>query len=149
VMSGEEWADDALMLDRAVALLSAEGAQARADAALKARAVRHATPQAMAEATLANYARALPMAPRDASIGAAFDNARVRDALGYRPWTPPAIAEPVVQMPVTPSPATASGSMWQRLALRALAMRRTPMGRLLYRMTPAPVIDALKSRLHD
>jgi hypothetical protein len=27
-------------------------------------------------------------------------------------------------------------------------MRRTPMGRFLYRMTPEPVIDALKARLH-
>jgi hypothetical protein len=37
--------------------------------------------------------------------------------------------------------------MWQRIAQRALAMRRTPMGRLLYRVTPEPVIDALKARL--
>jgi hypothetical protein len=34
------------------------------------------------------------------------------------------------------------------MARRALAMRRTPVGRLLYRMTPEPVIDALKARLH-
>ena len=36
----------------------------------------------------------------------------------------------------------------RRLAQRVLAMRRTPMGRLLYRVTPEPVIDALKARLH-
>jgi hypothetical protein len=34
-----------------------------------------------------------------------------------------------------------------RFARRALAIRRTPIGRVLYRMTPAPVIDALKARL--
>jgi hypothetical protein len=34
-----------------------------------------------------------------------------------------------------------------RFARRALAMRATPVGRVLYRMTPAPLIDALKSRL--
>jgi hypothetical protein len=41
-----------------------------------------------------------------------------------------------------------ANGVWQRIAERALAMRRTPMGRVLYRMTPAPVIDALKARLH-
>jgi hypothetical protein len=34
-----------------------------------------------------------------------------------------------------------------RFARRALAMRGTPMGRVLYRMAPTPLIDALKARL--
>ena len=44
--------------------------------------------------------------------------------------------------------AVAPEGVLRRLARRALAMRRTPMGRLLYRVTPEPVIDALKARLH-
>jgi len=72
----------------------------------------------------------------------------VRDALGYRAWEPPAepalpdrVAIDAPPMPMQPQ------SLMARVARRALAMRSTPMGRVLYRMTPAPVIDALKSRL--
>jgi GT2 family glycosyltransferase len=43
-------------------------------------------------------------------------------------------------------PAQPSPDVWQRLARRAFAIRRTPVGRLLYRVTPEPVIDALKAR---
>jgi len=53
------------------------------------------------------------------------------------------IAEPIAEAAAMDRPA----GVWQRIAQRALAMRRTRMGRLLYRMTPEPVIDALKARL--
>ena len=78
-----------------------------------------------------------------------FGNDRVRDALGYRPWSPPAdrsgVAKPVLDGDPT-APSQPRGLI-ARVARRALAMRTTPMGRVLYRMTPAPVIEALKSRL--
>ena len=54
------------------------------------------------------------------------------------------VAEVVAHPPVTSD----NEPTWlTRMARRALVIRRTPMGRLLYRMTPAPLIDALKARL--
>jgi len=34
-----------------------------------------------------------------------------------------------------------------RAARAALSIRQTPIGRVLYRMTPRPLLDALKARL--
>jgi GT2 family glycosyltransferase/glycosyltransferase involved in cell wall biosynthesis len=143
VLTDEEWRDDARMLDRVLEILSPGVSGARDAAAAKARAARHATLDAMADATLACYEGALEKRG-DARIARPFANARVRDALGYRPWQPPQIVEHV---PDT-LPDAASRTLWGRVALRALAIRRTPVGRLLYRLTPAEVIDALKARLH-
>jgi GT2 family glycosyltransferase/glycosyltransferase involved in cell wall biosynthesis len=141
VMSDDEWSDDDRMLDRILDLLSSDADEARNVAAANARAVRHATPEAMTRATLAHYASALATTP--ALYVPAFSNARIRDALGYRPWQPPAMAPASVESVTSPPE-----GVLHRLAQRALAMRRTPMGRLLYRVTPEPVIDALKARLH-
>lgn len=143
VMTRDEWNDDDRMLDRVLALLSPEAIDARRTAAANARAVPHVTPRQMAEATLVHYAAAVAQA-RPAGGARAFSNRRIRDALGYRAWTPPPIPEPIAQAPATDR----SPGVWQRLAQRVLAIRRTPMGRLLYRMTPEPVIDKLKARLH-
>ena len=143
VLTDEEWRDDARMLDRVLAILAPDARAARDAAAAKARVARHATPDAMADETLACYEAALGTRG-DSGAARAFPNARVRDALGYRPWEPPQVAEPVPDA----MPAAASKTLWGRVALRALAIRRTPLGRLLYRMTPAEVIDALKARLH-
>jgi O-antigen biosynthesis protein len=143
VMTGDEWNDDDRMLDRVLSLLSSEASDARRTAAANARAVPHVAPREMADATLVHYAASVPRARRD-GVARAFSNRRMRDALGYRDWTPPAIAEPTAPAPVV----AGSPGVWQRLAQRALAIRRTPMGRLLYRMTPEPVIDKLKARLH-
>lgn len=142
VMTNDEWHDEDRMLDRVLALLSPAAAADRRNAAANARAAPHATPRAMAEATLVNYARAVAEG-RPANISPAFSNLRIRDALGYRPWTPPTIPDLVAEAPAS----HARGGVWQRVARRALAIRRTPMGRLLYRMTPEPLIDALKARL--
>jgi glycosyltransferase involved in cell wall biosynthesis len=142
VMSDDEWSDDDRMLDRILALLSCDADEARDLAAGNARAVRHATPEAMTRATLARYASAIARAPMLHAPG--FGNARIRDALGYRPWQPPALAPAAADEATSPTP----DGVLQRIAQRALAMRRTPMGRLLYRVTPEPLIDALKARLH-
>ncbi|MGE5171587.1 MAG: glycosyltransferase [Rudaea sp.] len=140
VMTEEEWRDDDRMLDRILALLSPDAGACLEVAAANARAVRHVTPQAMTQATLAHYAKAI--VPRVAGSEAVFTNERIRDALGYRPWHPPAITAPATDV----ATAVPDGVL-RRIARRALAMRRTPMGRLLYRVTPEPVIDALKARL--
>ncbi|HJU24043.1 MAG TPA: glycosyltransferase [Casimicrobiaceae bacterium] len=141
VMSDDEWRDDSRMLDRLLALLSPGFDDERRAASWRARDATEQTARAMWDATSAHYAHAVDTIDARASF-AAFSNARVRDALGYRPWQPPpAPSEPVagVVAPVT---------LWQRVAIGALAMRKTPMGRLLYRVVPQPLIHALKARLH-
>jgi GT2 family glycosyltransferase/glycosyltransferase involved in cell wall biosynthesis len=144
VMTAEEWRNDDRTLDRLCELVSPAQADARRSAADRARAAASIAPAVMSTATVARYARALAAAPAPV-YGARFSNARFRDALGYRAWSPPPPAAPPDEASVaTPPPR----GVWQRVALRALAMRRTPMGRFLYRMTPEPVIDALKARLH-
>jgi O-antigen biosynthesis protein len=144
VMTAEEWRNDDRTLDRLCELVSPAQADARRSTADRARAAASIAPAVMSTATVARYANALAAAPAPV-YGARFSNARFRDALGYRAWSPPPPAAPPDEASVaTPPPR----GVWQRVALRALAMRRTPMGRFLYRMTPEPVIDALKARLH-
>jgi GT2 family glycosyltransferase/glycosyltransferase involved in cell wall biosynthesis len=141
VMSDDEWCDDDRMLDRILALLSVDASETRGAAAAKARAICHATPGMMAQATFAHYVNAKSVSRTARS--STFSNERIRDALGYRHWVPPAAATMPIQTPVHAPP----HDVLRRIAERALAMRRTPVGRLLYRVTPAPVIDALKGRL--
>ena len=142
VLTDDEWRDDARMLERLLALLAPEASAAYADAVASARAARQETPEAMADATLECYERAVATRqPVDSAP--AFANRRLRDALGYEPWPPPGVAGAGNAAPAD----AAGGGLWQRVALHALAIRATPVGRLLYRLTPAPVIDALKARL--
>jgi hypothetical protein len=150
VMTDDEWRDDDRMLDRILALLASDADALVADAAANARAVRHATPEAMTNATLAHYAQAMTrrttsgaLSLTDDGRARVFSNERIRDALGYRAWNAPSIAPPATDVGAVP----AEGVL-RRIARRVVAMRRTPMGRLLYRVTPEPVIDALKARLH-
>ena len=92
----------------------------------------------MAEATFALYDAARDGSDRpDVSALRAFAPARVRDALGYRAWTPPASHEPA-RAPLEPA---------GRFAHAALAVRRTLPGRVLYRLTPGPLRERLKRRL--
>jgi len=138
------------MLARVVTLAGADAMESRASAAAKARAVVHASTQAMADATLEHYNAALQSRATVATFDR-FANARVRDALGYEPWRAPAPAaeasssdEVTIE---TDAPGAEEATLVTRFARRALAIRRTPMGRLLYRMTPTPFITALKARL--
>ena len=107
ILSDAEWRDEAAMLDRILSIVAPAGAEALHAAARAAAARPHASLGAMAASTFAIYARTLAAArverPR------AFAAARLRDALGYRPWSPPVA-------PVTPA-ARRSG--------RAMRRRRT------------------------
>jgi len=95
----------------------------------------------MADATIALYATALVTAP-PAVRAQPFAPRRLRDALGYRPWiVPPRAFRP------PPKPADVPQAWTTRLARGALAIRHTAIGRALYRLTPRPVVDALKSKL--
>jgi hypothetical protein len=146
VLTEQQWADDAAMLARIASLASSDAAADRQRAAANARSAPLAALATMAEQTLARYAAAVAnVQPRPC---APFTNLRVRDALGYREWKPPLDVGPTVTDAMPPIVAEiAPAGMMTRVARRALAMRATPMGRLLYRMTPTPLIDALKSRL--
>jgi hypothetical protein len=78
-----------------------------------------------------------------------FTNARLRDALDYRPWRPPTPAVSDQAQSTETVETVEHATPWMaRVARRALAIRRTPMGRVLYRFAPSPLIDALKARLH-
>jgi GT2 family glycosyltransferase len=148
IWTHDEWQHEARMLDRIVAVVASR--EALHDASRRARALEQPTPAAMAERTLRCYRVALAGAP--AVTLPPLANARVRDALGYVPWRPPPVAAPIVQpdappaktqAPVAPPP-TGIGVSIARAALR---WRHTRVGRVLYRVTPAPILDALKERL--
>jgi GT2 family glycosyltransferase len=145
VLDDAQWNDDALMLARIVELVSADAAGLRERAAARARAVVHDSPQRMADATLARYEAAIAGRSRS-SRAARFENDRVRDALGFTLWKPPAAPAEVSRSDV-PSADAGKGTLMKRFTRRALALRQTAVGRVLYRMTPSPLIDALKSRL--
>jgi hypothetical protein len=138
VLSDAEWRDEAAMLARLSALLAPGSAAELAAAASAARTRPHATPEAMADATFALYEAARARAGT-AALGA-FAPERVRDALGYAPWDPP-------QSPSARAVAAARGNWLGRVARLALERRQTLAGRLLIRVTPAPLRAAVRSRL--
>jgi len=146
ILAADEWRDDARVLARIAGLVAPDNAAQLAAAAQCARGLRQPAPAQMAEQTLAVYRRALARAPGTAPVRPSppFAPARVRDALGYAPWrTPPAVA-PVV-------PASREGSPKAGFVAGAvtIAMRLGPTlpGRVLRRLTPGRVLEALKARL--
>src|SRR5207237_4724345 len=144
VMSDDEWRDEAAMLARIVALVGDANRSDLERAAIRARAMPHAALDDMADATFALYRRAVERS----STRPAFrplSATRIRDALGYRAWTPPSTAPPGHVEPVTLRPMP--NDVGARVAHAALAIRHTVIGRALYRMTPRPVLSALKARL--
>jgi len=163
VLTDSEWRDDGAFLDRLIALLDSAAAGALRAAGVAARAQPQPTLDAMAVRTAAHYRAALsasssvawpPLAP-----------ARVRDALGYAPWWMPgrasaadgAAAAPTAGVKVAPTadpspaiatqdPALGSG-LGTRIANAALRRRHTALGRVLYRLAPERLVDALKAKL--
>ena len=141
VLAEEDWRDDGRILERVAAVLAPEQAQAYAAAAARAAAAPQPTLGAMAEATVAVWRDALVRAPA-ANSSSPISAARCLAALHYVPWTPPAAAPaPDGQRAATPNGALAY------VARAALSIRHTPAGRLLYRLAPRSVIDALRERL--
>jgi len=149
MMTRDEWDDEARMLERIVRLTAPGAACERDAAAARARASEHPSLAGMADATSACYADAIARAG-DATLTSAFSPQRIRDALGYHPWTPPApeaggaSADVRVDADAAQAPPP---TLLARVARGALAMRHTPFGRLLYRLAPAPLINSLKARL--
>ena len=167
VLADDEWRDDGRVLARIVALVAPENAAALAAAAERARRVPQATPTLMAEHTLALYRQTLAAAPVAASVvaSAPLAPARVRDALGYVPWTAPppparrsapapaAAAPAVITAPsvLAPPPAMIDpvrpSGVVSAVAIVAMRLRPTLPGRILCRLTPVRILQALKARL--
>jgi len=145
VMSDDEWRDERAMLARACALTASASRPALRDAGARARATPHATLAGMAEATFAVYEDALARAKPAAGLRP-FDRVRVRDALGYVAWRPPALAVQEAPPPTADAEALAP-DFATRVARAALAIRHTAVGRALHRLTPQSLLDALKARL--
>ena len=152
VMSDDEWRSEPAMLDRLAALL-APGSRALVDDAARAARARPPAPlSGMTAATLAIYERTLSLAQVPAARTPPFDRARIRDALGYRAWSPVTSA-PASATPPAPAgddiPAARVVPLGTRVAIAALALRKTAVGRALRRVAPQVLLDALKARLHS
>jgi glycosyltransferase involved in cell wall biosynthesis len=135
VMTDAEWRDEERMLDRVLAVLGAAHAAERDSASASALATPHESLSAMNDATIGCYAAAIAVTPL-ISVQP-LDPARVRDALGYRPWTPP---------PLAPAPPRAHG-IGGRIAHAAAGIRHKLPGRVLYRLAPAALVERLKRHL--
>jgi glycosyltransferase involved in cell wall biosynthesis len=142
VLSEDEWRDEAHMLDRITAVLDPAEIAAWDRAAARARAAPQPTLNAMAEATIAIWRDALARAPARAHLQP-IAAGRCLTALHYTPWTPPARSATLAYAPASAKPNGALGLV----AHAALAIRHTLPGRLLYRLAPKPLVDALKQRL--
>ena len=139
VLTEAEWQDEALMLERILALLDPAKSDAWNAAAARARRAPQPTLAAMAAATTAIYRDALAREPAPIDVKPIAPQ-RCLAALGYTPWCPPA-AQAEKSSDVVPRGALAL------LARAALSIRHTPPGRVLYRLAPKPWLDALRERL--
>jgi glycosyltransferase involved in cell wall biosynthesis len=140
VMTDAEWRDEKRMLERVLAALGTANAQARDNASAAASAMPQASLRSMIDATFARYDAAVAVAPASLPRPSLrpFAAARVRDALGYRPWTPP---------PQAPTPVAPPRGIGGRVAQAAVAIRHNLPGRILYRMAPASLVERLKRHL--
>ena len=102
----------------------------------------HASLRAMTDAAFACYAAAIAPKSADAlqTSLSSFSAARVRDALGYRPWLPPPRDVPESAIP-------APRGLGARIAQAAVGMRHKLPGRVLYRLAPAALVERLKRHL--
>ena len=142
VMSDAEWRDEKLMLARVLAVLGTANNLARHAASDKARAMPHASLRAMTDVAFACYAAAIAPASTGARQSSLhhFAAARVRDALGYRPWLPPPRDTPE---PPAPTPR----GIGMRIARAAAGIRHKLPGRVLYLLAPAALVARLKRHL--
>jgi GT2 family glycosyltransferase/glycosyltransferase involved in cell wall biosynthesis len=139
IMTDAQWRDEAQMLDRLCALLAASERESIAAASNRARALPPATLSEMTQATFALYDSAMASAKVMAQTSMPpLAAARLRYALRYVPWVAPAVAARAD---------ASSASMLRRVARAAANRRHTLAGRVLFRLTPAAVVAALRARL--
>jgi glycosyltransferase involved in cell wall biosynthesis len=139
VLTEDQWVDEARMLDCIVATLDTARRAELAAMGTLARSLPHSTIDEMTQRTFVLYTTSLKAARSHTHAFRVFEPGRVRAALRYREWNAP---RPAVD------PAFRSNAGWmQRLANAALHRRNTLAGRVLVRITPAPLRAALRSRL--
>jgi glycosyltransferase involved in cell wall biosynthesis len=144
VLTEEEWRSDERMLDRIVAVLDPMKKDAYDQAAARARAAPQPALAAMTDATLAVYRDAQKRASARPAV-TPIAAARCLAALHYVPWRPPAKTEPAPEPAARPAPrGTVAG-----IARIALRIRHTLPGRVLYRLTPRALREALKARVTE
>jgi GT2 family glycosyltransferase/glycosyltransferase involved in cell wall biosynthesis len=144
VLTEEEWRSDERMLDRIVAVLDPMKKDAYELAAARARAAPQPALAAMTDATLAVYRDALKRASARPAV-MPIAAARCLAALHYVPWRPPAKIEPAPEPVARPAPRGAVAGI-ARIALR---IRHTLPGRVLYRLAPRALREALKARVTE
>jgi hypothetical protein len=155
VWTEDEWRDERKMLERIVDIVAPERVAELDAASRNAKACPQPKLITMAEHTLRLYDSALAASPANASntLPKPLAANRARDALGYVPWAPPTslprslspplpAAEPHVDVPPLPAGMVTRVSRW------ALRWRHTFPGRVLYRLTPTTILEALKARLY-
>lgn len=133
-----EWRSEEAMLERIGGIVAAGNGALLTAAAGRARAIPPQTNEGMVERTLARYDAICETV--SGSRSTPLPAARVRDALGYVPWTP----RPPTRLPASAEPTADDAGPLQRAVL---GFRRSVVGRALSRMAPAMVRDAVKRRL--
>ena len=138
VLSNAEWYDDEAMLVRIAALVGPTSGDALAAAAHRARAILLPPGRDTATRTLALYDAC--RATGASELATPFSAARMRDALGYVPWSPPPRATVALCMPPQrPGWAT-------RVVDAVRGVRRALAGRALDRAHGSSARDATKRR---
>ena len=141
VLTDDEWENESRMLERIESVLDPLRQASWEEAAGHARKAPRATLAAMAEATIGTWRDALARAPARVHLQP-IATARCLEALHYVAWTPPASVPSV-----DASSAAKSNGALRAVARAALAIRHTLPGRLLYRLAPKQLVQALRHRL--
>jgi hypothetical protein len=144
VLTEEEWRSDERMLDRIVAVLDPLKRDAYELAAARARAAPQPALAAMTDATLAVYRDAQKRASARPAV-MPIAAARCLAALHYVPWRPPAKTESAPEPAARPAPRGPVAG----IARMALRIRHTLPGRVLYRLAPKALREALKARVTE
>ena len=145
VLTDAEWRDDARMLERIEALLAPGAADAYAAAVGRAQATPQPTLAAMAEATVAIWRAAL-VRKAAATAPQPITATRCLAALHYASWSP-LRTDPPTEVEPGLSPEPKPNGALAFVARAALSIRHTLPGRMLYRLAPKPLLNALRQRL--
>jgi hypothetical protein len=148
VLSDDEWRSESSMLERIATLFSLAGRDEFESAKVRARKAALPAVAEMAGRTLAVYRAAMTVRNSPARIKP-ISVARCLDALGYVSWSVPAAADATLSSDAESATTVASVATDPigRVAGAALRFRHTLPGRVLYRLAPKALVDALKARL--
>lgn len=142
ILTEEEWRSDERMLDRIAAVVAPAQKESYDRAARRAREAPQPALAKMIEDTVAVYRGAVRLAQRS-STPPPIAASRCLAALHYVPWYPP----PVAASPPDHVASAAPNGAVAGIARIALRIRYTLPGRMLFRLTPRALREALKARI--